>query len=162
MKGYRTIYLNIVMTLAMGGTIQYSSLPHDVQALLTLGAAIWGFTAILLRLITTTPIGQDLEGVIEKKLGVSHAALQAVIDRLPQGTDYAQLVKSVNQIGGAVTALRQTHAATAAQVAALKLDGAAAAEQQQQGATATATVALPASDAAITLIPAAGATAPAA
>ena len=106
MKGYRTVLFSIVMTLAMGGTVQFSSLPPEAQHILTLLAMAWGFVAIFLRLVTTTPVGQKLEAAVGHDLGITPAQMQALLSRLPQTADLNALLDQGEKVIAAVEALK--------------------------------------------------------
>lgn len=105
MKGYRTIIVNMLMALAMGGTIQLSSLPPQVQSTLTVAAMVWAFVAILLRLITTTPVGQKFEAAVEKDLGITPEQMNALLAKLPQQADLNALFTQGEKIVAAVESL---------------------------------------------------------
>jgi hypothetical protein len=79
MQGYRTIIFNAAMTLAAGGTVQFSDLPPDAQHWLTLAVMAWGMIAVFLRLITTTPIGQKAAATVEQDLGITPDQLAQIV-----------------------------------------------------------------------------------
>lgn len=89
MQGYRTIIFNAAMTLAAGGTVQFSDLPPDAQHWLTLAVMAWGMIGIVFRLITKTPIGQRVEATAERDLGLTPDQLAQIVQavsRVVQGT----------------------------------------------------------------------------
>jgi hypothetical protein len=79
MQGYRTIIFNAAVTLAAGGTVQFSDLPPDVQHWLTLAVMAWGMIGIVFRLITETPIGQKAEATVERDLGLTPDQLAQIV-----------------------------------------------------------------------------------
>jgi hypothetical protein len=79
MQGYRTVIFNAVMTLAAGGTVQFSDLPPDAQHWLTLAVMAWGVIAVFLRLITKTPIGQKSVETAEQYLGITPDQLAQIV-----------------------------------------------------------------------------------
>ena len=106
MKGYRTIIVNMLLTLAMGGTVQFSNLPPAAQHWLTIATLAWGFIAILLRLVTDTPVGKKLEADVERELGLSPAQMDALIARLPAKADVADLMAQGQKVIAAVEAMK--------------------------------------------------------
>lgn len=86
MKGYRTVAFNVLMAVVMGGTVQMSDLPPDVQHWLYVLTAVWTVVALALRMITNTPIGKKLEAKVESDFGLTDAQVQALVARLPVGT----------------------------------------------------------------------------
>lgn len=78
MQGYRTILFNAAMTIAAGGTVQFSDFPPQAQHWLTLAVIAWGMGNVFFRLITKTPIGQKLVAVVEQNLGLTPAQAAAI------------------------------------------------------------------------------------
>lgn len=106
MKGYRTVALNIAMTLAMGGSVQAADLPPAWRAWLTLGIAVWGFVGILLRIATSTPIGQKAADALGARIGITHDEMQDLIDQLPKAEDFDHLKDRVTDIAVDVRAVQ--------------------------------------------------------
>lgn len=106
MKGYRTILLNMAAGLALDGGISWSSIPPQYQPWLHVAVVAWMCLAIVLRLITDTPVGQKLEAKIEQELGITPAQMQDLVARLPQQASVDALMGQIRDLGVAVRALR--------------------------------------------------------
>lgn len=119
MTGYRTVIFNIVMTLGMGGTVQVADLPPTWRAMFTLGVAAWGLVAILIRIGTTTPIGQKIETDIETRFGITHEQMAALIAKLPQAADMNAVSAQIAVVSKDLDAVRTATTATAETVATL-------------------------------------------
>ena len=103
LKGWRTVLVQILFTSGMVGGIQTSDLPPLAQHLLTLGATAWGLIGLVMRMVTTTPIGQSIEAMVEKDTGITQAQYDALVAKLPQGS-ITDIPARVSALEAAVTA----------------------------------------------------------
>jgi hypothetical protein len=129
MKGYRTIAFSAIMTLV--GMLGFKLSPETANHWMDVFVAFWGIGAILIRQITTTPVGgvsaasplssadlAKLQQDVQTLLGHSGATLQA-----------AALTADMSQKFDMVLGALQTVAATAAAAANSALPGPASADQ---------------------------------
>jgi hypothetical protein len=72
-QGYRTIIVNAVMTIAAGGTVQFTDLPPQAQHWLTIAVIAWSMLNVILRLLTKTPIAVKVADAVEKTTGLTPA-----------------------------------------------------------------------------------------
>ena len=111
-KGFRTFFWNAGMTLVMGGSVQTIDVPPNVRMWLTLGIAIFGLGGMLLRLFTTTPVGQSVETKIEAAAGITPEQMAALVAKLPQAADMNAIVAQVGKVESAVADVKASTAAT--------------------------------------------------
>lgn len=117
LKGWRTIVWNILMGSATGGSLIAGIKPEFLAVL----AAGWSLGGVILRIITTTPVGQKelllVEERLEATLGLTAVQVEALIAKYVPAGSLDDLPARLSAMEAALSALRKPVLASVVAVA---------------------------------------------